>query len=101
MINSFSNPLTEKIFNGENLNKKDRKHVGSLNLFKAQARLALLDESSEKELMLVNGANYHSLSGTNRYSIDADVRNSKWRITFCWEDEEMQDVELVIIEDTH
>ncbi len=101
MIKSFSNPLTEKIFYGEDLNKKERKQVGALNIIKAQARLALIDKSSEKELMLVNGANYHSLTGTNRYSIDADARNSKWRITFSWEDEEMQDVELVMIQDTH
>jgi plasmid maintenance system killer protein len=43
----------------------------------------------------------HKLQGTDRYSIDAEARNSKWRITFSWENEEMKDVELVKIEDTH
>jgi len=42
-----------------------------------------------------------NLKGTNRYSIDADSRKSLWRITFEWEDDEMKDVLLVKIEDTH
>ncbi len=44
---------------------------------------------------------YHSLHGTSRYSIDAYSRKSKWRITFLWKDEEMTDVLLVRLEDTH
>ena len=101
MIKSFSNTFTEKIFNGESLTKRERKNVGALNLIKAAERLALLDASSEKDLMLAVSAHYHRLSGTDRYSIDADARNSPWRITFQWESEEMFNVELVKIEDTH
>jgi plasmid maintenance system killer protein len=47
------------------------------------------------------GSHYHRLSGSVRFSIDADARNSPWRITFQWENEEMTDVELVKVEDTH
>ncbi len=101
MIKSFLDERTKKIFNGESLTSKERKKIGSLNTKKVQARLALLDDSTQNELMLNNGANYHSLSGTNKYSIDADARNSKWRITFTWENDDKKDVECVLIEDTH
>jgi len=36
-----------------------------------------------------------------RHSIDANSRRSKWRITFAWKNEQLSDVELVKIEDTH
>lgn len=100
VLKSFSDALTEKIFNGDKLTKKERKKVGALNLLKAMERLILLDLSAEKYLMLHGGSRYHSLSASNRYSIDADARNSPWRITFQWENEEMINVELVEIEDT-
>lgn len=101
VIKSFSDALTEKILNGDRLTKKERKKVGALNLLKAMERLILLDLSAEKDLMLHGGSHYHSLLGSNRYSIDADARDSPWRITFQWENEEMINVELVKIEDTH
>jgi len=101
MIKSFSGTLTEKIFNGETLTKKDRKSIGSLNVTKAQERLVLLHTADEKVLLTAPSLKYHSLKGKGLYSIDADARNSKWRITFCWENEEMKNVELVKIEDTH
>ena len=101
MIKSFLDEKTKKIFNGETLTSKERKKIGSLNTKKAQARLTLLDDSTEKELMLNNRANYHNLSGTKKYCIDADARNSKWRITFTWENDDKKDVECVLIEDTH
>ena len=101
MIKSFLDERTKKIFNGESLTSKERKKIGSLNTKKVQARLALLDDSTQNELMLNNGANYHGLSGTNKYSIDADARNSKWRITFTCENDDKKDVECVLIEDTH
>ena len=101
MIKSFSDALTEKIFLGEKLSKKERKQVGALNLNKAMARLIMLHSADEKFLLMAGGAYYHGLRGTSRYSIDADARNSAWRITFQWEDEELVNVELVKIEDTH
>ena len=101
MIKSFSNTLTEKIFLGEELNKKERKAIGSLKLDKAAVRLAELDKANEKTLLLAASLHYHNLSGTERYSIDADSRRSKWRITFRWENDLKTDLELVQIEDTH
>jgi plasmid maintenance system killer protein len=101
MIKSFASSVTEKIFLGEALNKKERKSLGSLNLKKAAERLVLLYIAEEKMLLTSPALHYHKLQGSDRYSIDADARNSKWRITFCWENKEMKDVELVRIEDTH
>lgn len=101
MIKSFANSVTEKVFLGEALNKKERKLLGSLNLKKAAERLVLLYIAEEKMLLSSPALHYHKLQGSDRYSIDADARNSKWRITFCWENKEMKDVELVRIEDTH
>ena len=101
MIKSFSTRVCEKIFLGLTLTKKERKSLGALNLEKSKRRLEMLDEAAEKDLLLMPSMKYHKLQGTNRYSIDADKRNSPWRITFSWENEELQDVEFVKIEDTH
>lgn len=100
MIKSFADSVTQKIFNGESLNKKERKSVGDLSLKKATANLDALNQATEKDLLSMPSLKYHSLSGTDRYSIDT-VRNSKWRITFSWENEDMFDVKFVKIEDTH
>ena len=55
----------------------------------------------EKDLLTLHSLHYHKLHGTGRYSIDANSRNSKWRITFAWVDQALTDVSLVKIEDTH
>lgn len=39
--------------------------------------------------------------GTRRYSIDANSRNAKLRITFAWANDELTDVKRVEIQDTH
>ena len=101
VIQSFGDQITENIFLGNALSKKQRQSIGALNLKKAAERLAMLHTADEKSLMTAPFLHYHSLSGSDRYSIDADSRNSKWRITFRWEDEEMVDVEMVKIEDPH
>lgn len=100
VIKSFGDKITEKIFYGEALTKKERKKLGDVNLQKAMVHLDALNQATEKDLLTAPSLRYHKLSGTNRYSIDT-VRNSKWRITFSWENQEMVDVELVKIEDTH
>jgi plasmid maintenance system killer protein len=101
MIKTFADPLTEKIFLGENLTRKEAKLVGELRLDKAQERLVILHQSSEKDLLTIHSLHYHKLRGTKRFSIDANARTSKWRITFTWANEELTDVSLVKIEDTH
>ena len=101
MIKSFSTILTEKVFSGETLLKKERKAASDLNQVKAQEALKVLDKSTEKQLLTTPSLAYHRLSGTNRYSIDANGRKSKWRITFAWVDGEKIDAKLVKIEDTH
>ena len=68
---------------------------------KAQERLAILNHATERDLLLLSSLHYHKLHGSSRYSIDANSRNSKWRITFSWTDEDLTDVEFVEIEDTH
>ncbi len=101
MIISFADPLTGKIFRGENLTKKEARQMGDIRLDKAQERLHILHHSGEKDLLTLHSLHYHKLHGTRRYSIDANSRASKWRITFAWANQEFADVSLVKIEDTH
>lgn len=101
MIKGFADPLTEKIFHGEDLTKKEARRLGDIRLDKAQERLVILHHSSEKDLLTLHSLHYHKLHGTMRFSIDANARNSKWRITFAWANQELTDVSLVKIEDTH
>lgn len=101
MIKSFADTLTEKLFLGDELSRREINKLGGLNTVKAFERLATLHEADEKALRLIPALHYHKLQGTSKYSIDADSRKSPWRITFQWENAEMQNVELVKIEDTH
>jgi plasmid maintenance system killer protein len=101
VIKSFSDMTTKKIYLGESLTKKDRKRIGSLNIEKAKERMMMLATADEKRLLMAVYLHYHALRGTGRYSIDADSRRSPWRITFAWSGDEMVDVELVTIENTH
>lgn len=101
VIKSFADTVTEKLFLGEELSRKELNKLGNLNPVKAFERLATLNESDEKTLLLIPAFHYHKLKGTSRYSIDAESRNSPWRITFQWENGEMKNVEFVRIEDTH
>jgi plasmid maintenance system killer protein len=98
---SFGDDLAKAIFQGASLGKKLRKQAGDLDFKKAAKRLKVMDAADEKALLLTPGLNYHALIGTGRYRIDADARNSKWRITFAWAGEELVNVKLVRIENTH
>ncbi len=101
MIRSFADPVTEKVFRGDELTRKEKNGLGDLRLSKAQERLAILNQASEKDLLNLQSLHYHKLHSEVRYSIDANSRISKWRITFAWANEELTDVLLVKIEDTH
>ncbi len=101
MIRSFADPATGKIFRGGKLSRKEEKRFGGLRVDKAQERLAILNQATGRDLLILQSLHYHKLHGKDRYSIDANSRNSKWRITFAWANEELTDVELVEIEDTH
>lgn len=78
----FADTATEKIFLGDPLSRKEINRFGTLNTVKAFERLAILNEADEKSLLLIPALHYHKLKGTSKYSIDADLRNSPWRITF-------------------
>lgn len=101
MIVSFADALTEKVFLGETLTRRDIRKLGDLNIDKAQERLVVLSQTAERDLLALTFLHYHKLHGTGRYSIDADSRRSKWRITFAWTGDDHMDVQLVLIEDTH
>jgi len=101
MIDSFSDSITEKVFLGESLTYREIKRLGDLRMNKAQERLVILNHSTEKDLLSLHSFHYHKLHGTERYSIDANSRTSKWRITFIWTSKQLSDVALVKIEDTH
>lgn len=101
MIRNFVDLVTEKLFRGAELTRKEKKGLGDLRIEKAQERLAILNQSSERDLLNLRSLSYHKLHGEGRYSIDANSRSSKWRITFAWANEELTDVQLVKLEDTH
>ena len=98
VLKSFAAPLTEKLFSGSEITRKEANRLGTLNPVKAFERLAILNEADEKSLLLIPALHYHKLKGTSQHSIDADSRKSPWRITFQWENAEMKNVELVRIE---
>ncbi len=100
MIRSFSDRTTEKIFGHQELTRKEVRAYGQLNFQKAYDRLQVLHLATERDLLAAVSLHYHRL-GKGRYSINADSRKSPWRITFEWENEELTDVALVKIEDTH
>ena len=100
MIKSFSNPVTEKVFNNETLTRKELRSFGDLNLDKAYERLKILNRVTQTDLLQLPPLSYHALHN-GRYSIDVSSSRSIWRITFEWSNEEFTDVELVKIEDTH
>ena len=97
---SFLDKPTGKIFESEELTRKEIRAFGFLNIQKAYDRLRVLHLATERDLLAAVSLHYHRL-GKGRYSIDADSRKSPWRITFEWENEELTNVELVKIEDTH
>jgi len=101
VIKSFANSLTEKVFLGETLTLKEARQLGDLRLDKAQERLVILHHATGQDLLAFHSLHYHKLHGTGRYSMDANSRASKWRITFNWVNQELTDVSLVKIEDTH
>jgi plasmid maintenance system killer protein len=101
VIKSFADTTRETIFLGGQPSRKDLKKLGGLNIAKAFERLTMLDAADEKRLLLSPSLHYHKLKGSSRYSIDADSRTSPWRIIFQWENDEMKNVQLVTIEDTH
>lgn len=101
MIKSFGNEISRKIFEGEKLSGKELRTLGDFRIEKAQERLHVLNLACENDLLKLQSLHYHRLHGSKRYSIDANSRNSKWRITFEWYNHEMRDVSLVRIEDTH
>jgi len=101
VIQSFGDPLAEKVFLGEALSRKELQKLGDLDLAKAQQRLAILNQASEQDLLRLPMLHYHRLHGISRYSIDATSRRSRWRITFAWTGADCNDVELVRLEDTH
>ncbi len=100
MIIGFANLVTKKIFERVPLTRKEQNKLGGLNFDKAAERLDILNAADEKNLLLTRYLKYHKIGG-NRFSIDADSRRSKWRITFSWKDDQLQDVDFVKIEDTH
>ena len=101
VIKGFSDKATQKLFLGVALNQKERRTFVAMNVQKAAERLFLLDSSDEKALLAASALHYHKLHGSDRCSIDADSRKSKWRITFTRENDEATDVSLVKIDDTH
>ena len=101
MIKSFADAITGKIFLGQTLTKKETRQLGDIRLDKAQERLLILHHAVEKDLITLHSLHYHKLHGTGRYSIDANSRVSKWRITFGWANHELTNVALVKIEDPH
>jgi len=51
VIISFADTLTEKVFLGEKLSRREEKRLGDLDLNKAQERLAIINRASEKDLL--------------------------------------------------
>lgn len=51
MIKSFADAITEKIFRGDDLTKKEARQLDDIRIDKAQERLLILHHSAEKDLL--------------------------------------------------
>ena len=51
MIKSFADAITEKIFRGDDLTKKESRQLGDIRIAKAQERLLILHHSAEIALI--------------------------------------------------
>lgn len=101
MIKGFACKLTEKLYNGEPLRRKEINSFGDCDLCKALERLNVLNEATERDLKMLISFRYHRIGGTPYFSIDTK-RNSAWRILFQWDNDEMCDVKLVkLTTETH
>jgi len=100
VIKSFQCKITEKLWHGEPLKRKDINKFGNLNWECALETLETLNSANEKNLLTFQSLSYHSLHD-GRYSVDVKARGN-WRIIFNWDNEEKTDVCLVRISDeTH
>ena len=67
VIVGYADSVTEKIFAGEDLSRKESRRLGGLDVDKAQERLAILNQASERDLLTLTVLHYHALRGTKRY----------------------------------
>jgi hypothetical protein len=51
VIKSLADAITEKIFRGDDLTKKEARQLGDIRIDKAQERLLILQHSAEKDLL--------------------------------------------------
>ena len=84
--------------------KKERRQFGGLDVQKAHDRLRILNAiRSESELLLpINKYLYYlGHGGSEKATIDSNKRQSKWRITFEWQNKKLGDTHRVSINDPH
>jgi len=90
MIKSFSDKLTEELFNRENVRK-----LPSTILKVAYRKLLLLDAAERlDDLRVPPGNKLEKLSGSleGKYSIRI---NDQWRIIFNWKENNAYEVEII------
>ena len=94
MIQSFSDPGSEDIFNGQNT--KDARKICSPVLWKIAARkLDLLDSAvSLADLRIPPGNQLQALAGDRQGQYSIRI-NDQYRICFLWKDAGPDEVEIV------
>ena len=89
MIRTFSDPETERIWNGE----RSRKLPPDIQQ-RAMRRLTLLDTAlSLDELGNLRGNRLHALKDDREGQHSISI-NDQWRICFVWKDGDAYDVEI-------
>ena len=68
MIKSFADAITEKIFRGDDLTKKESRQLGDIRIDKVQERLLILHHSAEKDLLTLHSLHYHKLQACSHSS---------------------------------
>lgn len=94
MIQSFKNPDTQDIFNGENT--QDARKIRPVSLWKVASRkLDQLDSvTAVQELKITPGNQLESLSGDRKGQYSIRV-NERYRICFRWTDLGPDQAEIV------
>jgi hypothetical protein len=53
VIRSFADPVAEKILLGDPLTRKEQRALGGLHIDKAQERLVILNQATERDLLML------------------------------------------------
>jgi proteic killer suppression protein len=96
MIKSFGNALTEALFNGDKLSKKQAKLFPSLLIKKACLQLDLTNQAERLEDFYFPPSNhFEALVGDLKGFYSIRINRGPWRVIFKWDEGHAEEVAIV------